>query len=330
MDKVLANLWAKTRKNGGAGWHPIILHMLDVAACADAILAREPESTRKRMAEILGLEWIEARTWLLFVIACHDLGKACPEFQDKWPELLPSLGLKLPRSPSTGINHAFVSQIALKDILCENGWPNDLAELAAGAVGCHHGERISPNALAHLEGHVCSNRDPWKNDWAQARRYLAGALLEVFQPVIPPAKETLTGPDFMLLSGLTSFADWIGSNEEWFPFGSSDDCDNLQEWFKKRRGCAERALDVIGWQDRIPLVKQAKTFEQVFTFPPRPLQQAIAAALAVLTKPAILLIEAPMGEGKTEAAFFAHLELQRRFGHRGLYVALPTKATGNP
>ena len=36
-----------------------------------------------------------------------------------------------------------------------------------------------------------------------------------------------------------------------------------------------------------------------------------------------------MGEGKTEAAFFAHLELQRRFGHRGLYVALPTKATGN-
>jgi CRISPR-associated endonuclease/helicase Cas3 len=36
-----------------------------------------------------------------------------------------------------------------------------------------------------------------------------------------------------------------------------------------------------------------------------------------------------MGEGKTEAAFFAHMELQRRFGHRGLYVALPTKATGN-
>jgi len=36
-----------------------------------------------------------------------------------------------------------------------------------------------------------------------------------------------------------------------------------------------------------------------------------------------------MGEGKTEAAFFAHLELQRQFGHRGLYIALPTKATGN-
>jgi CRISPR-associated endonuclease/helicase Cas3 len=36
-----------------------------------------------------------------------------------------------------------------------------------------------------------------------------------------------------------------------------------------------------------------------------------------------------MGEGKTEAAFFAYLELQRSLGNRGLYVALPTKATGN-
>jgi len=59
------------------------------------------------------------------------------------------------------------------------------------------------------------------------------------------------------------------------------------------------------------------------------LQQNVADALSAMKEPAILLVEAPMGEGKTEAAFFAHLELQRRFGHRGLYVALPTKATGN-
>jgi CRISPR-associated endonuclease/helicase Cas3 len=88
-------------------------------------------------------------------------------------------------------------------------------------------------------------------------------------------------------------------------------------------------LDVIGWAPRTPLSPESKGFEQVFDFSPRPLQQAVADALADLQEPAILLVEAPMGEGKTEAAFFAHLELQRRFGHRGLYVALPTKATGN-
>ena len=118
MEIALANIWAKTDKNGGAGWHPLILHMLDVAASADAILAREPESTRSRMAAILGMEWEEARSWFLLVVACHDLGKACPGFQCKWSEASASLtmtGLQLPRSPNTKINHAFVSEIALSD-----------------------------------------------------------------------------------------------------------------------------------------------------------------------------------------------------------------------
>ncbi|QEP44496.1 CRISPR-associated helicase Cas3' [Ectothiorhodospiraceae bacterium BW-2] len=36
-----------------------------------------------------------------------------------------------------------------------------------------------------------------------------------------------------------------------------------------------------------------------------------------------------MGEGKTELAFMSQLRLQQQFGHRGLYIALPTQATGN-
>jgi hypothetical protein len=59
----------------------------------------------------------------------------------------------------------------------------------------------------------------------------------------------------------------------------------------------------------------------------RPLQQAFANALSNVKKPVIMLVEAPMGEGKTEAAFYAHLELQRRFGHRGLYVAFRDSIT---
>ncbi len=323
MNKTLKNIWAKTGKNGDARWHPLILHMLDVAASADAILAREPEATRRRMAACLEMEWEDARLWLLLVIACHDLGKACPGFQCKWLDMT---GLQPTRSPNTEINHAFVSQIALAEFLRERGWPDELAELVADAVGCHHGSRASPITLYDLEG---DRRAIGKDDWKQVRQVLVEALLEVFKPVKIPAKQTLTGPDFMLLSGLTSFADWIGSNEDWFSFGTLEDCDDLEGWFKKRRGQAERALDAIGWEPRTPLASGAKSFEQVFKFSPRPLQQAVTDVVADLKAPAILLVEAPMGEGKTEAAYFAHLELQRRFGHRGLYVALPTKATGN-
>jgi CRISPR-associated endonuclease/helicase Cas3 len=323
MDQTLASLWAKTGKDGDARWHPLILHLLDVAASADAILAREPESTRSRMAECLEMAWVDARPWLLLVIACHDLGKACPGFQCKWENLS---GMDSGRSPNTDINHAFVSQLALTEILHEKGWTYELAELVADAVGCHHGSRASPSTLEHLTG---DRRAIGNDDWTQVRRDLVEALLEVFKSIKKPTKKYLKGSDFMLLSGLTSFADWIGSNEDWFSFGTLQDCDNLEGWFQKRRVQAEQALDAIGWEPRTPLSLEPKSFEQVFKFPPRPLQQAVADVVADLKEPAILLVEAPMGEGKTEAAYFAHLELQRRFGHRGLYVALPTKATGN-
>jgi CRISPR-associated endonuclease/helicase Cas3 len=269
------------------------------------------------------MEWEDARAWLLLVVACHDLGKACPGFQCKWENLS---GMDAGRSPNTNINHAFVSQIALTKLLQEREWLEELADLVSDAVGCHHGNRASPNTRNNLEG---DRRAIGRDAWAQARRGLFEALLDVFKPARIPAKQTLSGPDFMLLSGLTSFADWIGSNEDWFPFGSPDDCEDIQEWFRKRRTNADKALDAIGWETRTPLSPDPKSFEQVFQFAPRPLQQAVADALTEMEEPAILLMEAPMGEGKTEAAFFAHLDLQRRFGHRGLYVALPTKATGN-
>lgn len=324
MDNSLTNIWAKTGKHNDGSWHPLILHILDVAACAEAILAREPESTRNLIADILGMSWGEARPWLLIVIACHDLGKACPGFQCKWKNLS---GMDAGRSPDTEINHAFVSQINLAALLLNRNWLGDLAESVADAVGCHHGERASPITLDHLMG---NKRALGKNEWTEARQSLFAALLGVFNPGKAPTKDKLSGPHFMLLAGLTSFSDWIGSNELWFPFGDPEDCEDLESWFQKRRtNNAEQALDAIGWETRTPLVSMPKSFEQAFGFAPRPLQQALADVLTDLQKPAILLVEAPMGEGKTEAAFYAHLELQRQFGHRGLYIALPTKATGN-
>lgn len=302
----------------------LILHLLDVAACADAILAREPQSTRDRLAATLGLGWERARPWLLVLIACHDLGKSCPGFQCKWKNLS---GLDAGPSPDTSVNHAFVSQVELLSLLIELGWPENVADLVADAVGCHHGERAIPDTLRNLSG----NRHALgKSEWHATRRAIFEALVEVFAPTEPPTKPTLTGPDFMLLAGLTSFADWIGSNEQYFPFGTPEDCSDLPGWFETRRQHnAEEALDKTGWHPRLPLAAVHQSFNAVFGFAPRPLQQAVVDALGCIGQPAILLVEAPMGEGKTEAALYAHLELQRRLGHRGLYVALPTKATGN-
>lgn len=317
-------IWAKSDKTERTRWHPLILHLLDVAACADAILAREPESTRKRLAVVLGPDWETSRPWLLLMIACHDLGKGCPGFQCKWQNMS---GLDAGPSPDTTVNHAFVSQIELCELLIELGWPEETAKQVADAVGCHHGERASPATLDQLAG---NRRALGKAEWRQARGEIFKALYAVFAPAALPTKPALSGPDFMLLAGLTSFADWIGSNEVFFPFGAPGECTDLAAWFKTRREInAENALNQTGWLPRLPLKSTFWTFDAVFGFTPRPLQQAMVGALAAIERPAILLVEAPMGEGKTEAALYAHLELQRRLGHRGLYVALPTKATGN-
>jgi CRISPR-associated endonuclease/helicase Cas3 len=152
MDKSLASLWAKSSKDVSSEWHPLILHMLDVAASVEAVLSYEPESTSTRIAACLGMEWEDSRPWLLLVTACHDLGKACPGFQCKRPKLIVQTCLRLPKVPNTEINHAFVSQIALAELLQEKDWPLELAELVADAVGCHHGSRAAPTALDNLAG----------------------------------------------------------------------------------------------------------------------------------------------------------------------------------
>jgi CRISPR-associated endonuclease/helicase Cas3 len=260
---------------------------------------------------------------LLLLVAAHDLGKASPGFQCKWTNLS---GLDAGRNPNTRINHAYVSQIVLAGWLRTREWPEELARLAADAVGCHHGCRASENTLYHLEG------DPsamGKTDWQDARLELLHALFDVFQPKTIPTKSSFSGPEFMLLAGLTSFADWIGSNTTWFKFATMEDANDPKKWFDDRCQRAEQALDEIAWMARTPLSQARRSFEEVFGFAPRPLQEAVAAALQALPEPAIMLVEAPMGEGKTEAAWFAHLELQRRFEHRGMYIALPTQATGN-
>jgi CRISPR-associated endonuclease/helicase Cas3 len=331
FNSVLPYVWAKTPKHPSTTWHPLVLHLLDVAASADAILALEPDSTRLRMADVFGLPWQESRSWLLFVIACHDLGKACPAFQAQWQDLLPRTGLRCPPSAGrTKVYHGFVSQVALSKILVEDfGWPEDLADLTADAVGCHHGERASQNAIDTAGLAIQSGNAEVRQDWHNARISIVTALRQVLRPGAPPTKATLSGPDFMLLAGLTSFADWIGSNEEYFTFGAEADCRDLADWFDARRSVADQALSAIGWQPRSPLSPSEQDFEEVFNRPPRPLQRAVHEVLREMDEPAVLLVEAPMGEGKTEAALYAHLELQRRFGHRGLYVALPSKATGN-
>jgi CRISPR-associated endonuclease/helicase Cas3 len=172
-------------------------------------------------------------------------------------------------------------------------------------------------------------------EWSEARAQVLEAYLTTLLPDESPACTEVSLPAAAWLAGLTSVADWIGSNQEWFPPGERGE--TLAQHHAASLELAERALDAIGWPGFRPLlVKEAGSDELIGRIlgrsdpiAARPLQQAADRLLRDAEGPVLMIVEAPMGEGKTELAFLAHLRLQAAYGHRGLYVALPTQATGN-
>ena len=84
-------LWAKTNRDwtnqrcADCRYHPLLCHMLDVAAVAGLVWDQclNPQ-LRKRLECSPGTD---ARTQIVFLAGAHDLGKASPGFQKKVPEL---------------------------------------------------------------------------------------------------------------------------------------------------------------------------------------------------------------------------------------------------
>src|SRR4051812_48251983 len=83
MDPLLC-LWAKLGNDGYDQRHPLLCHLIDVAAVScqmwDRVLRREP---KRWLASSLGLESDTARCWLAFWVGAHDIGKAVPWFQNR-------------------------------------------------------------------------------------------------------------------------------------------------------------------------------------------------------------------------------------------------------
>lgn len=327
-------LWAKSdRDKDGGEWHPLIAHLLDVAACAEVILEREPKKTLELYAQDLGLPLEQAKAWVCALAGLHDIGKASPAFQQKWPEgkkRVWDAGLTWtvdPTPPPNDVSHSVISEEVLPELLEERGWVLGAAQNVAAAVGEHHGFRATRQDLDDV-----TSREKGKGVWDEVRQELFEAVLEVLEVGNAPKVSIYKGAAFERLAGLASFADWIGSSFDFCPLG-----DDLAAYYQNAKVRAAQKLDGIGWFQRETLMPEPQSLEAVFAylgkpdqpFKARPLQAVLERLLEGINTPALFLVEAPMGEGKTEAAFYAHLRLQSASGHRGMYIALPTQATGN-
>lgn len=320
-------LWAKADKSGKA--HPLVCHLIDVAQVAqalwDAVLA---DGMRDHLASILGVSAEETGRLLAFWAGLHDIGKASPGFQRSRKAAASSLaaaGLPFPKLfRGRYCPHATISASVLPDLLeTETGLEPGLARLVARALGGHHGAWPPPGELQRARPD-----DVGGKEWTAVRRQLLRELKALSEPPsLESAPERLPENTLLtLLSGLCVVADWVGSMEEYFPYATTPV--DTSRYADRATAQARRALDELGWAGWAPPT-ESMTFQGLFELKPRPMQEAVAALAERLTEPGLVIIEAPTGTGKTEAALYLADRWANRCQQRGLYVAMPTMATSN-
>jgi len=325
-ERALRLLWGKTDRSDPTRCHPLLYHMLDVAAVGglvwDQCLA---PPLRKKLECSLGAD---ARAQVVFLSGAHDLGKASPGFQKRVPELLESLrgsGLQFSDNDKT-CPHGFISAHVIGETLGSSSASAVRAQIAGG----HHG--VFPRSAELRMG-----RDTLGNDgWRKIRQELLGEFAHTvgldLSQTAPPGSE-ITDPSIVpILAGFISVVDWIGSNQDFFPCvaecGRRLDV-SAGDYWPCALDQAQGALGKLGWLPAVTFAKEAR-FDAVFGgFAPNALQEAVVALAAGQTSPYLMIVEAPMGQGKTEAALYAaDLAMCRGFA-RGMYIAMPTQATGN-
>jgi CRISPR-associated endonuclease/helicase Cas3 len=329
--------WAKLSKDElkSHTFHPLLCHMVDVAVVARAMWRSVlSEAARRKIADAVGLPLNSAEVCITFLAALHDLGKASPAFQlRKESKHLHHLYEELGNPPKCEAHeapHGRVTAKELPDILIKLfDVSKPVANRFSTIIGGHHG--IFPTSLDLTTR--CPVEGVGIGQWKQVREKLVQRFTDLFKvsPAILPSRDDNAA--LMAIAGLVSVADWIGSNDQFFDYAVEDfnalPSLSLSEYANKAEEKAMNALERLGWLGWSQS-SEKKTFKDLFDLNTRrPLQDEVIELADTLKDPSIVIIEAPMGEGKTEAALYLADSWGIAPGPRGFYIALPTQATSN-
>ncbi|MDW8404834.1 CRISPR-associated helicase Cas3' [Chloroflexus sp.] len=333
----LLQFWGKTSRAGTAesSFHPAIFHMIDVACVAESLLRDGPPRVRQAIVTA----WQGANTnlllaWLPFLIAIHDLGKISAAFQgqdETQRARLMKAGIHF-NQKVVKLYHADISACWLHDQLKhhEEGISDELVWILRDAMGGHHGRFTEAGMIDIRKQLNYSERgeDRWKEWRAQTYQLLRKFLAPENTTLACIGKPKAIRAATIVLTGLTVWCDWIGSNERDFPPKSNGM--DVKEYLTLSRQQAEKALQNHHLKfNRAP--PDYSTFQKLFPeTKPRPLQEVIdQVPIESLGQPLLAIIEAPTGEGKTEAALALARRIAAVQGVDELFFALPTMATGN-
>lgn len=324
------DMWGKFVAGEPPTFKPLIGHMVDVASVAQAMWSHSLSPViRSEISQYLKLSDKDAMLWMSFWAGLHDLGKATPAFQAKRPEaksFLQTKGYKFTKSEKP---HGLMSAYIIAKAFSQGqpfALPSDLRTMICFSLGGHHG--IFPDDLLFSRVNVL---DAGMGNWERVQIALTARLADLIGVNLekkPSPDGGINGTFFTLLSGLTSVGDWIASSEAFFSVDTKDD--DLEQYKLLSQELARQAIEHLRWESRRNEPSE-RSFNEVFPFitQPYPLQNEAIEFAKRLDGPGLIIVEAPMGEGKTEVALYLAERWNAMLKHDGFYIALPTQATAD-
>lgn len=334
MEKDVYAFVGKSHYETEEYWLPLWMHHKDTAGIMKKLVGSwAPES----VIDAAGLKYKTFRKIAVFLAALHDIGKAASYFQNMVTKSLPekkssleALGFCI---PGTGYAegktpHAQAGQwILLSE---ENGFavPEELALI----VGAHHGKpdgwmdadllQVYPVNFFGTED--ARARKLWRSVW----RDIVNQAMELagISDLRELPQVTLRGQ--VLISGLLIAADWLASNTFYFPLIPSEELGSGEFYPGRIQEAWKKAAFPEIWCSQTNQM-DGEMFKKRFGFPPNEVQDSMLKVVNQCRNPGIIILEAGMGAGKTEAAFSGAevLAAQRHAG--GVFFGLPTQATSN-
>ena len=344
---VDCRLWGKD--HGLPAPYPLVCHLLDTAAMAGALLDAVFGAQRLQwLAEEVGVPVQQVRDVVMLWAGLHDIGKISPPFQSKVAELFAPIkdDARYVADRMTGsdahFHHSEATQWILAELLLVSGYgegKRGAGHQVAQMLGGHHGRyHAALTAQDLFEPRELRASTLGSGQWTRQ----CAAHVDVLRELIGGGASTvpmncMSSQVLGVLTGLVVCADWLVSQtsfitapgrmpgKEWIATGE----DLRRHWLLAQRDAtAEVAKAGLGRARFQPVPVDAVGFEKRFGFAPNPLQASLLRELSTAAAgPGLLLITAPPGDGKTEAAQLAAVHLNEVSGTGGIAFALPTMAT---
>ena len=318
MSNLNIIVWAKTRP-----FQTLATHAL-VSGHVASVLTRQYLSPgdRRWIAEELRIDLEKLPAFVGYLTSLHDIGKAEYCFQAKDEESAKRLkGTEYQEAFLPGIRHEKSGRAALKAIWKELGENNRSLTLCAHVVGAHHQGR---NGAGHFD-----RASAWYEIQKAFEKKMREHFLNGEAVALPTFDRDNQGQIAAMLLGVMILSDWIASGDVFL---------DAENWIHDRFACRHiEALtkDFLRKTDmKAQRIRWPKTFSGLWRNIPRSGRRLMQVEMENLMRTApertqLVLIEAPMGEGKTEAGIYAATRMAEQWGKNGFYVALPTAATSN-